>query len=126
MAASTDTMPKFDAAYRQRMFVASCIALIVTAMSFAIRGDLIQPLGQQFQLTKTEIGWVISTAFWGFTLAMIIGGPLCDVLGMGRLLVLAFIGHTIGIFLTIFAGGFWTLFLSTLAFGLGNGFVEAA
>lgn len=116
----------FDEAYRHRMFLASCVALIVTAMSFAIRGALIAPLGEQFHLNETQMGWVVGTAFWGFTLAMIIGGPLCDVLGMGRLLVLAFIGHTIGIFMTIFAGGFWTLFFSTLAFGLGNGFVEAA
>ena len=111
---------------RDHLFMASCIALIVTAMSFAIRGALIQPLAEQFNLTKEQLGWIISTAFWGFTLSQIIGGPLCDVLGMGRLLVLAFIGHLIGIFLTVFATGFWTLFFSTLAFGLGNGFVEAA
>ena len=111
---------------RDSLFVACCVALIVTAMSFAIRGNLIGPLSDQFGLDKAQIGWVVGTAFWGFTLAMIIGGPLCDVLGMGRLLILAFIGHTIGIFLTIFATGYWTLFLSTLAFGMGNGFVEAA
>ena len=113
-------------ARRDRLFFASCIALIVTAMSFAIRGNLIQPLSAEFGLTKEQIGWVVGTAFWGFTLAMIIGGPLCDILGMGRLLGLAFIGHTIGIVLTITASGFWTLFFSTLAFGMGNGFVEAA
>lgn len=113
-------------ARRERLFLASCIALIVTAMSFAIRGDLIEPLGQQFSLSKEQIGWVVGTAFWGFTLAMIIGGPLCDVLGMGRLLVVAFVGHAIGIVMTILASDFWTLFFSTLAFGLANGFVEAA
>jgi MFS family permease len=117
---------EFWLARRNRLFLASCIALIVTAMSFAIRGDLIAPLGQQFGLTKVQIGWVMSTAFWGFTLAMIIGGPLCDVLGMGRLLVLAFIGHAVGIVMTILARDFWTLFFSTLAFGMANGFVEAA
>lgn len=111
---------------RDQLFLASCIALIVTAMSFAIRGALIQPLGEQFNLTKEQIGLVIATAFWGFTLAMVFGGPLCDVLGMGRLIILAFIGHAVGILLTIFANGFWTLFISTLAFGLGNGLIEAA
>jgi MFS family permease len=57
---------------------------------------------------------------------MVIGGPLCDILGMGRLLAIAFVGHAVGIFGTIFADGYWPLFLSTLAFGLANGFVEAA
>jgi MFS family permease len=113
-------------AHRDRLFLASCIALIATAMSFAIRGNLIGPLGEQFQLTKEQLGWVIGTAFWGFTLAMVIGGPLCDVVGMRVLLFLASVGHAVGIILTIFASGFWTLFLSTLAIGLANGFVEAA
>ena len=111
---------------RDALFVASCVALITTAMSFAIRGALIDPLGNQFGLSKEQIGLVVGTAFWGFTLAMIFGGPLCDVIGMKRLLGLAFVGHLIGIVGTIFAGGFWSLFLSTLAFGLANGFVEAA
>ena len=114
------------ASKRESLFVACCVALIVTAMSFAIRGNLIGPLGDQFHLDKGQMGWITGTAFWGFTLAMVIGGPLCDTLGMGRLLILAFIGHTVGIFLTIFATGYWTLFFSTLAFGMGNGFVEAA
>jgi len=113
-------------ARRDQLFLASCVALIITAMSFAIRGALIQPLGDQFGLSKEQIGWVVSTAFWGFTLAMVIGGPLCDVLGMGRLLTIAFIGHLVGIVGTIFSNSFSSLFLSTLAFGLANGFVEAA
>jgi len=111
---------------RSRLFLGSCLALITTAMSFAIRGDIMGPLGQQFALNKEMLGWVAGTAFWGFTLAMIVGGPLCDWLGMGRLLAFSFAGHLAGILLTIFAQGFWTLFFGTLCIGLANGFVEAA
>lgn len=111
---------------RRRLFLGSCLALVTTAMSFAIRGDIMGVLGEQFALNKEQLGWVAGTAFWGFTLAMVIGGPLCDWLGMGRLLVLAFLGHLGGILTTIFAQGFWTLFLGTLCIGLANGFVEAA
>lgn len=111
---------------RDALFLASCIALIVTAMSFAIRGDLIAPLGTQFGLSKEQIGWVAGTAFWGFTLAMLFGGPLCDVLGLGRLIKLAMLGHLVGIVMTILAWDFWTLFISTLFFGIANGLVEAA
>lgn len=109
-----------------RFFLASCIALIVTAMSFAIRGDIMGALGLQFTLSKEQLGWIAGTAFWGFTLAMVFGGPLCDVIGMGRLLSAAFVGHVAGIVLTIFATDFWTLYFGTLLIGLGNGFVEAA
>ncbi len=109
-----------------RLFSASCVALIVTAMTFAIRGNIMDQLGQQFHLSATELGWVVGTAFWGFTLSMLIGGSLCDVVGMGRILALAFVGHLAGILLTIFAQGFWSLFVSTLFVGLANGCVEAA
>lgn len=111
---------------RNRLFLASRIALIVTSMSFAIRGDLIKPLGEAFGLSGEQIGWAAAPAFWGFALAALFGGPLCDVLGMGKLLALAFVGHLTGIVLTIYAGGFWTLFLSTMAMGIANGLVEAA
>lgn len=113
-------------ARRDKLFLASCIALIVTAMSFAIRGALIDPLGKQFNLTNEQLGLITGTAFWGFALATIIGGYLCDVIGMRTILAIAFIGHAIGIATTIFASGFTTLFLGTLAFGLANGCVEAA
>ena len=111
---------------RDQLFYASCIALIVTAMSFAIRGSLIAPLGAKFGLTKEQLGLITGTAFWGFALSTIIGGWLCDVVGMRTLLILAFVGHAVGIVTTIFATSFATLFLGTLAFGLANGFVEAA
>ena len=109
-----------------RLFFASCVALTVTAMSFAVRGDIMGDLERQFDLTHAQSGVIAGTAFWGFTLAMIFGGPLCDVLGMGRLLVLAFVGHLAGIALTIFAAGYWSLFAGTLGIGLANGLVEAA
>lgn len=112
--------------HRDQLFLASCIALIVTAMSFAIRGDAIAAIGKQFNLPNEQLGFVNLMAFWGFTLAMMVGGPLCDVMGMRRLITLAIIGHFIGIVTTITATGYEMLLFSTLAFGLANGFVEAA
>jgi MFS family permease len=49
-----------------------------------------------------------------------------DTLGMKKLLVAAFVFHLAGIALTIFASGFWSLFISTLLIGIANGTVEAA
>jgi MFS family permease len=111
---------------KNRLFTASCIALIVTAMTFAIRAGILGDLGKQYGLSDTELGWINSMAFLGFPIAMLIGGPLCDVVGMGRLLILAFVAHLLGLVLTIFASGFWTLFLSTFLVGFANGMVEAA
>ncbi|HTE24219.1 MFS transporter [Flavitalea sp.] len=111
---------------KRRLFVACSLALVVTAMTFSIRANLLGTLAQEFGLSLQEIGEIASAAFWGFTIAMFIGGPLCDKLGIGRMYLIAFISHVAGIILTIFSAGYWPLFLSTLLVGLGNGFIESA
>ena len=112
--------------HRTRLFAASCIALIATAMTFAIRGDIIGDLGKEFTLSKEQLGSAAGAWAYGFAISIFIGGQLVDALGMGRILALAFLAHVAGIVTTIFAGGFWMLFLATLAVGLGNGLIEAA
>ena len=109
-----------------RLFQASCVALIVTAMSFILRASAMGPWTAEFHLTNEQAGWISFTAFWGFTLAMMFGGPLVDTIGLRRIIVFAFGGHALGIVLTIMASGFWSLFIATLIFGIANGSVEAA
>jgi MFS family permease len=111
---------------KSALFSASCVALVVTALAFATRGSFVEIWVDEFNLTHTQVGWIVGTAFWGFTLAMVFGGPLVDIIGIGKIILVAFICHVAGIVLTIFASGFWTLFVSTLLVGIGNGSVEAA
>ncbi|WP_181305853.1 sugar MFS transporter [Rufibacter sp. XAAS-G3-1] len=111
---------------RSKLFWASCLALLVTSLSFGIRAGILNQLGVEFQLNASELSTITATAFWGFPLAIVVGGFVVDAIGMKRLLVAAFILHLTGILLTIFAQGYWTLFLSTLCVGLANGTVEAA
>ncbi len=109
-----------------KLFFAARIALIATAMTFAFRAALEGVWGNEFQLTKEQLGWVFAPAFWGFTLAMIFGGPLCDVIGMKRLLGIAFIGHLIGVIIYLVSKDATMLFIGTLSIGIANGMVEAA
>jgi MFS family permease len=111
---------------RTQLFRASCLSLLVTSLSFGIRAGILNKLGTDFHLDKAQLGSITATAFWGFPLAIVIGGVVVDIIGMKRLLILAFVFHLAGILLTIFATGFWTLFISTLTIGLANGTVEAA
>ena len=112
--------------HANKLFLASRIALIFTAMTFAFRASLEGVWGTEFHLDKEQIGWIFSPAFYGFTLAMIFGGPLCDVLGMKKLLGLAFIGHIAGAIVYLLAKDATMLFIGTLCMGIGNGMVEAA
>ena len=111
---------------RDQLFLASRIALIFTSMTFAFRASLEGVWSETFHLTKEQLGWIFAPAFYGFTLAMIFGGPLCDWLGMKRLLVLAFIGHIAGVVIYLTAKDATMLFIGTLCIGIGNGMVEAA
>jgi len=111
---------------RNQLFVASCLALLVTSLSFGIRAGILSRLGVEFELNNAQLATIASTAFWGFPLAVIIGGMVVDIIGMKRLLLLAFVFHLAGILLTVFATGYWTLFISTLLIGIANGTVEAA
>src|ERR687887_2040574 len=111
---------------QRRLFVASCVALVATAMTFAIRGDIMSDFERDFALTKTDVGWIAGAAFWGFGLSILLGGPLCDLLGMGTLLRLAAAGHIAGALATIVAPNFLVLFAATLTIGIANGLVEAA
>ncbi len=111
---------------KNKLFVASCLALLVTSLSFGIRAGILNELGEEFSLSKTQLGTIAATAFWGFPLAIIIGGMVVDIIGMKKLLVAAFVFHLAGIVLTILSGGYWGLFISTLLIGIANGTVEAA
>lgn len=111
---------------RNRLFWLSCLSLIVTAMTFAIRAGILTQLSDQFALTDTELGWVNGMAFLGFPLAMVVFGFLYNVLGPKLIMILAFLGHVLGLVLTIYAGGFLGLLISTFFIGFANGSVEAA
>ena len=111
---------------KKQLFLASCLAILVTSLSFGIRAGILGRLGVQFELNTQQLGTIAATAFWGFPLAIVIGGMVVDAIGMKKLLVAAFVFHLAGILLTIFATGYWSLFISTLLVGIANGTVEAA
>ena len=116
-----------DTINKNRLFFASCLALITTAMTFAIRARLETVFGPEgIGLTLEEIGYAFTPAFFGFTLAMIFGGPLVDFLGIKKITWMAFVMHLVGIILTMMAGSMTSLFIATLFIGIGNGMVEAA
>jgi len=111
---------------RNRLFLLSCLSLIVTAMTFAIRAGILTQLSDEFALSDMQLGWVNSMAFLGFPLAMVLFGFLYNKLGPRLIMILAFVGHLLGLVLTIFAGGFLGLLISTFFIGFANGSVEAA
>ena len=109
-----------------RLFYASCFALITTAFSFSIRAGILTQLGTELNLDTVQLGTINSMWFLGFPISMILGGIFYTSLGPKFIMQIALIAHTIGILLTIYAVDYNTLLISTLLIGLGNGCTEAA
>lgn len=111
---------------KNRLFLASCFALITTAFSFSIRAGILPQLGEEFGLTAEQLGFINSMWFFGFPIAMIIGGLIYHTVGPKKIMQFAFFTHALGIILTIYSGGYYGLMASTFLIGLGNGCTEAA
>jgi putative MFS transporter len=110
----------------QRLFLGSCFALITTAFSFSLRAGILPQLAEEFSFTAEQLGFINSMWFFGFPIAMIIGGLVYHTVGPKKIMQFAFFTHALGIILTIYSGGYYGLMASTFLIGLGNGCTEAA
>lgn len=111
---------------KSALFNASCFALITTAFTFAIRAGILPELGTKFDLNAEQLGFINSMWFLGFPISMILGGLFYHKIGPKLIMQIAFVAHTLGIIMTIYAGGYNSLLISTLFIGFGNGCTEAA
>jgi putative MFS transporter len=109
-----------------RLFLASCFALITTAFSFSIRAGILTQLGTELNLDPVQLGTINSMWFLGFPISMILGGIFYSKIGPKLIMQVAFIAHAVGILTTIYAGSYSVLLISTLLIGIGNGCTEAA
>ncbi|MFN3783477.1 MAG: MFS transporter [Spirosomataceae bacterium] len=111
---------------KNRLFLASCFALITTAFAFGIRAGIMNDLASDFQLSDTELGWINFMGLFGFPIATLVGGPLYNTLGPKKLGWVAFFSHLAGITFSILSTSFLPLFFSTFFISFANGMVEAA
>lgn len=111
---------------QKRLFIASCLALLVTAITFAIRAKIEGVFHDDYGLTREQIGYAFGPAFWGFAVAMFAGGFFIDIVKTRTVVWMAFGMHLVGIILLLLARDMISLFIANVFIGLGNGSVEAA
>ncbi|GAB1451811.1 hypothetical protein MASR2M47_18670 [Draconibacterium sp.] len=111
---------------QKRLFIAACLALLVTAITFAIRAKIEGVFTDDYGLTKEQVGRAFAPAFWGFAVAMFAGGYFIDIVKTKSIIWAAFAMHLIGIVLLLMAKDYISLFTANVFIGLGNGSVEAA
>jgi len=109
-----------------RLFIGSCLALLVTSLTFAIRAKIEGVFSADYGLSGKDIGWAFAPAFWGFTVATFLGGLIIDAVKTKSIIWVAFITHLIGLSILLFAKDKNMLFASNIFIGFANGSVEAA
>jgi MFS family permease len=118
---------------RSWLFVLSCIALVTSAFTFSIRGEILQEMGTHFGFLQEYNGQIDGARFWGMAASLLLGGFICDIIGMKRVLWLAFFSHIVGTLGMVYAPRFedpmqslWWLQSFSFIMGCGNGFTETA
>ncbi|MBC7851746.1 MAG: MFS transporter [Chitinophagaceae bacterium] len=108
-----------------KLFYTCFVALVTTSFGFILRAIMLPEWGTQFNLTQTQLGEIAGVGLWPFAISIVLFSLIIDKIGYKTALVVAFICHVTSAVLTIFANGFWMLYLGTFIVALGNGIVEA-
>jgi MFS family permease len=114
-----------SAAPDMKLFYACFVALITTSFGFILRAIMLPEWGVQFNLTQTQLGEIAGVGLWPFAISIVLFSLIIDKIGYKTAMLFAFLCHITSAILTIFANGYWMLYLGTFIVALGNGTVEA-
>jgi len=108
------------------------MAILAAGVGAAVRGGILANWGADFGFTGAQLGLIGGAGFSGFCFGIIIGGVLCDKIGYGKLVALAFIVHVLSAFVTFGATkgmsqdtAYRLLFWGMFIFAYANGTLEA-
>jgi MFS family permease len=112
----------------KRLLWAGFMAILAAGVGFALRGGIFDNWGKEFGFTGAQLGAIGGAGFSGFCFGIIIGGVVCDKIGYGKLVMLAFACHVLSAVVTFTAAGagaynslYWGMFI----FAYANGTLEA-
>lgn len=109
----------------KKLFWACFVALVTTSFGFILRALTLPQWGEEFNLTNTQIGEIAGVGLWPFAISIVLFSLIIDKVGYKNSMVFAFICHVLSAGLTLFATGYWSLYIATFIMALGNGTVEA-
>lgn len=122
---TTDTTKTNPTAPDMKLFYACFVALITTSFGFILRAIMLPEWGREFNLTQTQLGEIAGVGLWPFAISIVLFSLIIDRIGYKTAMVFAFLCHVSSAILTIFANGYWMLYIGTFIVALGNGTVEA-
>ena len=107
------------------LFWGCFIALVATAFGFVVRTMIINEWATEFNLTETQKGEIFGVGLWPFAISIVLFSLIIDKIGYRNAMIFGFICHITSAIVTIFATGYWMLYIGTFIVALGNGTVEA-
>ncbi len=107
------------------LFLACFVALSTTSFGFILRALTLPQWGSEFNLTNTQIGEIAGVGLWPFAISIVLFSLIIDRVGYKNAMIFAFVCHFLSAALTLFASGYWSLYIATFIMALGNGTVEA-
>jgi SP family arabinose:H+ symporter-like MFS transporter len=87
----------------------------------SVISGVVKFIESEFDLSKLELGWAVSSLTLSATLAMMISGPLSDRLGRKPVLKIAAVLYTFSAVASAVAPSFWFLVLARMIGGFGVG-----
>ncbi len=84
----------------QRLLWGGFMAILAAGIGFSIRGGFLDNWGAEYGFTGKELGDISGAGFTGFCFGIIIGGLICDKIGYGKLVILAFGLHVLSAVVT--------------------------
>jgi MFS family permease len=112
----------------KRLLWAGFMAIFAAGLGFAIRGGIFDNWGAEYGFTAGQLGAIGGAGFSGFCFGIIIGGVVCDKIGYGKLVIVAFALHVLSAVVTFTASGssaYTSLYWGMFIFAYANGTLEA-
>jgi len=103
------------------VLVMLCLMYFITYLDRVNVSSAAAGFGKEFDLSKTQIGFVFSAFAYPYLIFQIIGGWVSDRFGAKRTLIYSGLIWTIATVLTGFSGGLASLVLARVLLGLGEG-----
>lgn len=115
-----------------RLLWAGFMAILAAGIGFGVRGAILGEWGADFNLTAGQLGQITGAGLTGFCFGIIVGGLVCDKIGYGKLIILAFATHILSAVVTLSASSgmetstvYQLLYWGSFIFAYANGTLEA-
>ncbi|HWZ36164.1 MAG TPA: MFS transporter [Mucilaginibacter sp.] len=108
-----------------KLFYACFISLVTTAFGFILRAIVLPQWGIDFKLTQTQLGEIAGVGLWPFAISIVLFSLVIDRIGYKTAMFFAVFCHIASAVMTIFATGYWMLYIGSFICAIGNGTVEA-